>query len=253
MRVDEWLVLNGFAPTRSQAKDLIRQGQVLLGGKPLSKAGAPMRPDSEIEVLETLRYVGRGARKLVAALDAFAIDPAGKTAVDLGASTGGFTQVLLERGCHKVFAVDVGHGQLAPILSEDSRVVNMEGVNARNPVDITEYCDLAVVDLSFISLRLIWDTLKSLIGTEGEGVVLVKPQFEAGPGGVNRRGVVPVSASGRLVRDLLTWGAARGLYPWQILPSPVIGKKGNQEFLVHLRSRPADIPLNRVLKGLIPK
>jgi len=253
IRADEWLVLKGHAPTRSQAKDLIRQKRVLFKGEPLTKAGVRLSPDAAVEVLDTHLYVGRGARKMLAALEAFDLDVSGTVAVDLGASTGGFTQVLLERGCRKVYAVDVGHDQLAPVLKKDPRVINMEGVNARNPLEISEECALAVVDLSFISLRLVWETVKEVIGQDGDAVVLVKPQFEAGRGGVNRRGVVPLEAAKRLVGELLAWGADQGLHAWQILPSPVIGKKGNQEYLVHLRAQPSPVPLHRVMASLEAK
>lgn len=243
-RADTWLVAKGFAPTRSQAKDLIRRKKVLFQEKVLEKAGTLLPEDAEIRLLETHQYVSRSARKLLGMLDMLSLELPGRIAVDLGASTGGFTQVLLEKGCEKVYAIDVGQDQLAEALRNHPQVVNMEGVNARHPISLPEPTDLVVADLSFISLRLVWETIKQLVGPEGDAVVLVKPQFEAGKGGVNQRGVVKDrEVAKRIVQDLLGWGQHQGLYPWHVMPSEVIGKKGNHEFLVHLRPHPCDEPL----------
>jgi len=238
MRADEWLVAQGMVSNRSRAKDLVRRQAVLLNGEPIRKAGHQILEGQTLELAEQDRYVGRGAHKLIAALDAFKLNVEGRIAVDLGASTGGFTQVLLERGVARVYAIDVGHGQLADSLQNHPQVVNMEGVNARNALELPEATNLVVGDLSFISLRLVWQTIFQQIGPEGDGVLLVKPQFEVGPGGVNQRGVVKhLRDAESAVSQLLAWGETQGLYAWGKVPSPLEGKKGNQEYLVHFRQQ----------------
>lgn len=251
MRADEWLVAKGLAPTRSQAKDLIRRKVVELEGVPIGKAGQKLNLNAEVTLLQSHGYVGRGAQKLLAALQSFAIDPRNRVAVDLGASTGGFTQVLLESGCQRVYAVDVGHHQLADSLKNHPLVINMEGVNARYPLHLPQASDLVVVDLSFISLRLVWATIKALMGDHGDGVILIKPQFEVGRDGVNQRGVVKdPNKVIAVVLDLLQWGQTQGLYPCQVIRSPICGKKGNREFLAHLRPTPGAKPLKTILRAL---
>lgn len=236
MRADQWLVAKNVVKTRSQAKDLIKRGKVKANGCLISKAGHQLEANAQIELLEQEQYVGRGARKLKAALEAFQLNLHERVAVDLGASTGGFTQILLEQGCSKVFAIDVGHDQLAASLRDDSRVVNMEGINARHAIDLPDPVSLVVADLSFISLRLVWSTITALLNGHGDGILLVKPQFEAGPGGVNQRGIVADKSQGDLIlKDLISWGEVQGLKTQQWITSPITGKKGNREYLIHVK------------------
>ena len=190
VRLDWLLVQRGLAPSRARARQLIEEGRVTYGGLQRTKPGTQVDPDREVLVdAPQHTWVSRGALKLIDALDAFGVDPAGRTCADLGASTGGFTEVLLKRGARLVYAIDVGVKQLAYKLRHDSRVVVMEGVNARHLTELPEAVSLVVGDLSFISLRLILPVVQRLI-TEGEAVLLVKPQFEVGRAAVGKGGRV---------------------------------------------------------------
>jgi 23S rRNA (cytidine1920-2'-O)/16S rRNA (cytidine1409-2'-O)-methyltransferase len=241
IRLDEALVARGLAPSRARARDMVLRGTVLVAGaredKPARKVGA----DQAVSVEDgAASYVSRAALKLVAGLDAFGFEPAGRTVLDLGASTGGFTQVLLERGAAHVIAVDVGHGQLDPALAADPRVTSLEGVNARDldPSQLSGHSIEAVVaDLSFISLRLALPPSLAMAELGAWGVFLVKPQFEVGRDLVGKGGIVrdPAAAT----------GAAQGLAAWLtdqqgwnvtgLLPSPISGGDGNAEFLLGAR------------------
>ena len=243
-RLDQLLVARGFAPSRERARAVILAGQVTVNGAPVSKAGSMVDPTADV-VLRTPDHpwVGRGGVKLAAALEAFAIDPAGWLALDIGASTGGFTDVLLQRGARRVVALDVGHGQLDWRLRTDPRVVAIEGANARHlrpddlPDDLRAF-DLIVIDVSFISLRHIVPVLPPLLASTGRVVVLVKPQFEAGREEVGKGGIVRDPAiHARVVDDVARWAAAVGLERVGMSPSPIEGAEGNREFLMHLQIR----------------
>ena len=188
-RADKILSDKGLVSSRSQAKSLIENGDVLVNGVPLKKAGDLIDPDAKIEIKAQL-FVGRGAFKLVKALDAFMIDPAGKICLDVGASTGGFTEVLLNHGAPKVYAIDVGHDQLASKLRTDSRVINLEGTNIKDLSSLPELADLAVMDLSFISITKVLDAVKNLLRPRAALIALVKPQFEAGRERLPKDGVI---------------------------------------------------------------
>jgi 23S rRNA (cytidine1920-2'-O)/16S rRNA (cytidine1409-2'-O)-methyltransferase len=233
------LVDEGLAASRERARALILAGRVKVGGAIVSKAGTSVPADAPVEVVEPdFPWVGRGGVKLAHALDTFRIDVAGREALDIGASTGGFTDVLLQRGARRVVALDVGHGQLDWRLREDPRVVVLEHRNARQldrgwlpaPVDVV------TIDVSFISLRLILPVLPPALAPGADVVALVKPQFEAGRGEVGRGGLVKDAAVHEAVLARVTASAAScGLTRLAMTPSPITGAAGNQEFLLHLR------------------
>jgi len=238
-RLDVALVARGLAPTRERAQALILAGRVAVDGRPATKAGQPVSDDAALAVAEPPHpYVSRGGVKLAAALDRFGIDPAGKTCLDVGASTGGFTDCLLQRGAARVYAVDVGHGQLDARLRADPRVVVREKVNARSlsEADVPERVEIAVVDVSFISLRLVLPATAARVAPGGAIVALVKPQFEAGRGEVPRGGVVRSEATRRrVVEEVAEAGRALGLAVLGVVPSPIAGARGNAEFLLGFR------------------
>ena len=191
VRLDVLLVQRGLAPSRERAQALIVAGSVLVDGVPSTKPGARVKPERDLRVSDgDPGWVGRGAHKLIGALDAFQIDPAGRICADFGASTGGFTEVLLTRGAPKVYAIDVGHNQLAWKLRSDPRVVVMEGTNARHLDGLPDPISLLVGDLSFISLKLILPAIRRVLGPGADAVVLVKPQFEAGRQAIAKGGRV---------------------------------------------------------------
>lgn len=238
IRLDQLVVDRGLAETRSRALALIRTGSVLIAEEVADKPGTLVRPDAEIRLRgEPLRYVSRGGYKLEAALDHFKVDPAGRIAADLGASTGGFTDCLLQRGAARVYAIDVGYGQLSWSLRQDPRVVVMERTNARHLESLPEPTSLVVGDLSFISLTLILPAVLRLGAPGAEAVLLVKPQFEAGREGVGKGGVVrdPEVRLAAIQRVVEAMGAA-GCAVLGQLDSPLPGaRQGNVEHLVHLR------------------
>ncbi len=237
-RLDAVLVLRGLADTRSKAQALVLAGRVRSEGRRLEKPGERVRPDLPLEIDPGPRWVGRGGEKLAGAIERLGVDPAGRDALDVGASTGGFTQVLLARGARRVAAVDVGRGQLDWSLRNDPRVVVLEGRNARElaPADLPFVPSLAAIDVSFISLRLVIPAVVRCLAPGGEIVALVKPQFEVGRGLVGRGGVVRDRA---LHREVLAKLASRaetegwGLH--DVVPSPIRGAEGNVEFFVLLR------------------
>ncbi len=241
-RLDVLLVRRGLFPSRERAKAEIRAGHVLVDGLIELRPGRECPEDAGVAVAgEVLPYVSRGGRKLEKALDVFGIDPKGRICLDCGASTGGFTDCLLQRGAGKVYALDVGSSQLAPSLREDPRVVGMERFNARDlkPGDLPEQPSLVTVDVSFISLRLVLPAIGSVLSPEGEIVCLIKPQFEAGKARLGKRGVVRDRETQRQVlEELLDFFPALGLYPQALTWSPLLGPEGNVEFLCHLRRSP---------------
>lgn len=244
VRLDVLLVERGLAPSRERAQALILAGQVRVEGRPVVKAGTRVPPGAAITLAAADHpYVSRGGLKLAHALDAFGLDPTGKDALDIGASTGGFTDVLLRRGARSVVALDVGHGQLAWTLRTDPRVVVVEGVNARTlaPHHLPEShrsFDLVTIDVSFISLRLVLPVVPPLLRPDADIVALVKPQFEAGRREVGKGGIVREPAvHARVLREVVEAAAACGLAAAGSTPSPIEGADGNREFLLHLRQK----------------
>ena len=244
-RLDVALVRRGLAPSRERARALIMAGQVYVDDRMVDKPGTLILLDASCrlaEVTPELKYVSRGGLKLEKALETFQLSPDGLVAIDVGSSTGGFTQVLLERGARQVYAVDVGHGQLAWSLRNDPRVVVMERTNIRHLTSLPEPMQCAVIDVSFISLRLVLPALVPLL-TPGEQTwiaALVKPQFEAGKAEVDRgSGVISDPAVHRRVLDeLTTWIPQHtSLEVRGEIDSPILGRDGNHEFLFHLRFR----------------
>jgi 23S rRNA (cytidine1920-2'-O)/16S rRNA (cytidine1409-2'-O)-methyltransferase len=239
MRLDVLLVERGLAESRNQAQRLIMAGKVRLGDSVLDKPGTRVPLDAEIIVKEKPPFVSRGGLKLEAALIAFDVPLAGAVAADVGASTGGFTDCLLQRGVARVYAIDVGHGQLAWKLRTDPRVVVVERTNARYLTALPEPVDLATVDVSFISLRLILPAVVGWLKPDGHVIPLIKPQFEAEPHQVGKGGVIRDEAVHRqALRSVLDWAAGRGLYLQGLIRSPITGPAGNVEFLAHLTTTP---------------
>ncbi len=239
VRLDALLVSRGLAPSRERARALILAGQVQVAGVPVPKPGTTVAPDAEVSITASDHpYVGRGGLKLAHALDQFAIDVTGRDALDIGASTGGFTDVLLQRGARHVVALDVGHGQLDWTLRRDPRVLVLEGVNARylRPDQLPHPVDVVVIDVSFISLRLILPAVPPLLRPAADVIALVKPQFEAGREDVGRGGIVDDPAvHDRVIAEVSAAAAAIGLARVNMTPSPITGASGNREFLLHLR------------------
>jgi 23S rRNA (cytidine1920-2'-O)/16S rRNA (cytidine1409-2'-O)-methyltransferase len=239
-RLDVALVDLGLAPSRERARALILAGQVTIDGQVVSKAGASVTTGARVELaVADHPYVGRGGLKLAGALDAFGIDPAGRRALDVGASTGGFTDVLLRRGAASVIAIDVGRGQLDWRLRNDPRVIVHEGVNARmlTPDDVPHAVSLVTIDVAFISLRHIFPALPLFLDAGADIVALVKPQFEAGRGEVGKHGIVSDPAVHDAVIERVTEAAREwGLSRIAMTPSPITGATGNQEFFLHLRA-----------------
>jgi 23S rRNA (cytidine1920-2'-O)/16S rRNA (cytidine1409-2'-O)-methyltransferase len=239
-RLDLLVVARGLAASRERAQAMILAGQVAVNGAVVSKAGTAIADDAEITLLgRDHPYVGRGGIKLAHALDVFAIAVDGRQALDIGASTGGFTDVLLRRGAARVVALDVGHGQIDWGLRNDARVVVVEGYNARHLAlaDLPGPVDVVTVDVSFISLAQILPRVAALLNPGADVVALVKPQFEAGRGEVGRKGIVRDPAVHARVLDEVTHAAAEcGLERLGLVPSPITGAEGNQEFLMHLRA-----------------
>jgi 23S rRNA (cytidine1920-2'-O)/16S rRNA (cytidine1409-2'-O)-methyltransferase len=239
-RLDVALVRRGLALSRERARAMIMAGQVLVGDRLVDKPGTLIAPDAECHLMETLpelRYVSRGGLKLEKALATFGLNPAGLVALDVGASTGGFTDCLLRHGAKRVYAIDVGQGQLAWTLRNDPRVVVMEHTNIRYLTSLPEPVQCATIDVSFISLRLVLPSLVTLLASGAWVVALVKPQFEAGKAEVDRgAGIISDPAvHSRVLQELQAWipqytpFLVRGL-----TDSPIYGRDGNREFLLHL-------------------
>ncbi|HEV8185811.1 MAG TPA: TlyA family RNA methyltransferase [Chthoniobacterales bacterium] len=237
-RLDVALVGQGLCESREKARRAIMAGRVRLGDQVLNKASVLVDPEAELSLAEPPRFVGRGGLKLEGALDHFAIDPTGATALDIGASTGGFTDCLLQRGAAKVYAIDVGHGQMAWKIRNDPRVVVRENLNARHlsRADIPEPVDLCVIDVSFISLTLILPNAFELITPTGVILALIKPQFELRPEDVGRGGIVSDLAlhekAQQKIWDFIT---AQGHAVAGIVPASITGTDGNQEFFICAR------------------
>ncbi len=241
IRLDQLVFERGYTDSRERAKTTVMSGLVFVNGQRADKPGMPVAPDAQIEVRgDALPFVSRGGFKLDKALRAFAIDPAEKICIDCGASTGGFTDVLLQHGAKKVYSVDVGYGQLAWKLRSDERVVNLERPNLRYVPDeqIPEKLDLAVMDVSFISIRLVLPAVKKLLKDGAELVCLIKPQFEAGREEVGKKGVVRDEAVHReVVRGILDFAPTIGLSVLGLDYSPIKGPEGNIEYICHMINR----------------
>ena len=241
-RLDVALVDRGLAASRERARALIMAGQVRVDGQVTSKAGATVKPGASIELdVPDHPYVSRGGVKLAHALDDFGVDPAGRKALDVGASTGGFTDVLLQRGAARVIALDVGHGQLDWRLRTDARVDVHERVNARalTAADVPHAVDLVTIDVSFISLGLILPALPPFLTPGADVIALVKPQFEAGREEVGKHGIVTDPAVHESVLARVTAEAqSTGFSRVAMAPSAITGATGNQEFFLHLRLLP---------------
>ena len=241
-RLDTLVHERGLAPSRTRAHALVLAGQVTVDGVVASKAGAPTARDAAIALVAPDHpYVGRGGIKLAHALDTFGITPVDALALDIGASTGGFTEVLLQRGARRVVALDVGRGQLAWKLRQDPRVVVMDSVNARRlePGTLPDDCrqfDVVTIDVAFISIKLILTRIPPLLAPGAHVVALVKPQFEAGRAEVGSRGIVAdPTVHERVIDDVTASADAIGLTRVAASPSPITGAEGNQEFFLHLR------------------
>jgi 23S rRNA (cytidine1920-2'-O)/16S rRNA (cytidine1409-2'-O)-methyltransferase len=247
-RIDLVLVARGLAESRAKAQALVMAGAVVAGETRVDKPGQLVDPDVPLRIKENAaprQYVSRGAQKLLRALERFPVDPRGKTCADLGASTGGFTDLLLQRGAARVYAVDVGYGQLHPRLRGDPRVVVRERENARHltAASLGERVDLVVGDLSFISLRLVLPAVRDLLVPGGQAVLLVKPQFEVGKGEVGKGGVVRDDGKRRAALASVEGAALElGFEVEGHCESPVPGPAGNREWLLLLRRPPAGGP-----------
>ncbi|HEY6837467.1 MAG TPA: TlyA family RNA methyltransferase [Geobacteraceae bacterium] len=240
-RLDKILVERGLVPSRERARALIMAGQVVVNDHAVDKAGAMVSLDAAIRLKgEDIPFVSRGGLKLAKALEHFAVNVNGLVCIDVGASTGGFTDCLLQRGAEKVYAVDVGYGQLAWKLRTDSRVVNLEKTNIRylEPERLSEVPQMAVIDASFISLDKVLPNTLRLIAPDAEIVALIKPQFEVGRGEVGKGGVVRDEKKHEAVVEAVRETAiSLGLEVCGVVESPILGPKGNREFLIHLRKR----------------
>ena len=237
VRLDQLLVDRGLSESREKAKALILAGAVSVEGQKSDKPGHAVAAEARIQIAERIPYVSRGGYKLAAALDHFKIDVHGRQCIDVGASTGGFTDCLLQRGAREVYAVDVGHGQLDWKLRNDPRVHAREGVNARHlePTDFPHLFDLAVCDASFISATMLVPAIARVLDKSGEMVVLVKPQFEAGRGEVGKGGIVRDREVHRAACERVRMAVEALGYRTEIIDSPILGAEGNREFLLHAR------------------
>lgn len=234
-RLDKILFERSLVSSRSQAKSLIEKGDVRVDGRIVTKAGHLVSEDATIEVIGP-QFVGRGAFKLLRALEEFSPETSGKIYLDVGASTGGFTEVLLERGVLKVYAIDVGRDQLAPKLREDPRVVNLEGHNIKEIESLDELADGAVVDLSFISLTKVLSSISRLLKPGADLIVLIKPQFEAGPERIPKDGIIKdEKVREAVLREVIDFAVKNNWVLLKQIPSPIEGKAGNKEFLAHFR------------------
>ena len=235
VRLDVLLVERGLAPSQEKAQALIMAGQVLVGEDVADKPGRLVPHDVEVRVAEPLPYVSRGGFKLAHALDSFGLSVAGLAALDVGASTGGFTDCMLQRGASRVYALDVGYGQLDYRLRTDKRVVVMERVNAHYPFTLPEKVGLATVDVSFISVLKVLPNVIPWVVPGGSLIVLIKPQFEAGRGQVGKGGIVrDPKVHAQVLTRVLLWAIDQRLSLGGLVPSPILGTEGNREFLLWL-------------------
>lgn len=255
-RIDVLIVNRGLLESREKARAVIMSGQVYIDEQKMDKPGTKVDIDSNIEIRETLRYVSRGGLKLEKALNVFNIDLKEKICIDIGASTGGFTDCMLQNGAKKVFAVDVGYGQLAWVLRQDSRVVTMERTNIRyvKPEDIGELADFASIDVSFISLTKIFRAVKDLLKENAQLLCLIKPQFEAGREKVGKKGVVrDPQVHKEVLVNVLENADSTGFYLSQLDFSPIKGPEGNIEYLAYLKREKSDIDIENLANEIVEK
>ncbi len=253
-RLDRLVHQRRLAETREQARRLILAGKVRVNGLIIDKAGAGIDPEAQIEVEAGPPYVSRGGLKLEKALRVFDIDVQGVVAADVGASTGGFTDCLLQNGVERVYAIDVGRGQLDWGLRQDPRVVVLERTNARSLESLPEVVDVVTIDVSFISLRLILPAVCGWLAPGGQVIALIKPQFEAGRAQVGKGGVVRDTSTHRSVLlGLLEWATGQGWGFWGLARSPIKGPAGNIEFLAHLKRMGSlpNVPLAETVEAVL--
>lgn len=250
VRLDVFLVQQGLCESRAKAQALIAAGKVRLNGQVVLKAAQRVPQGAQVTVEEGLRFVSRGGEKLEAALEAFGVEVTDRVCADLGASTGGFTDCLLQRGARRVYAIDVGHDLLHPRLRSDRRVVVMEGVNARHLRALPEPISLVTIDAAFISLRLLLPVVKGWLDGSGEVIALIKPQFEAGRKVAGRgEGVIrDPEVHRRVIRDVLEFAREEGYSLWGVIRSPVASE--NAEFLCLLRQGGRGMDVEGCLRGL---
>ncbi len=248
VRLDVFLTENGYAKSRTNAQSLIMEGKVFINNQKALKSGDMINGTENIEVRgKTLEYVSRGGLKLEKAIKNFDLTPENKVCMDIGASTGGFTDCMLKNGAVKVYSVDVGYGQLAWSLRNDERVVNMERTNIRNVTreDIDEELDFFSVDVSFISLKLVLPVAYSLLKENGEGICLIKPQFEAGREKVGKKGVVrDIEVHKEVIRNTFAFTEEIGFSILNLDYSPIKGPEGNIEYLMHIKK--TDVPSTEI-------
>lgn len=243
LRLDHALVERGLCETRSKAKAMIMAGDVLVNGQKETRAGRPVSDNDDVTLKQKPRFVSRGGDKMEGALAAFDIDVTGMVAADFGSSTGGFTDSLLQRGAKKVYAIDVGYGILDERIRTDERVVSMERTNARYVEELPEPIDIVVIDVSFISLNLMFPAVRKVLAPGGICVPLIKPQFEAGPENLGKRGVVRDPAVHEMVlHRVLGFAVEQGFTVLGLIASPLRGPNGNVEFLAHLTTAAVDNP-----------
>ena len=254
VRLDQLVFDLGLTESRERAKTTIMSGHVFVNGQRADKPGMSVAPDAKVEIHgDALPFVSRGGYKLDKALKVFPVDPAGKTCVDCGASTGGFTDVLLQHGAAKVYSVDVGYGQLAWKLRNDDRVINLERTNLRYVTDeqIPELMDIAVMDVSFISIKLVLPAVQRLLKDDADVICLIKPQFEAGREKVGKKGVVrDIKVHEEVVHGILDFAPTIGLSVQGLDFSPIKGPEGNIEYICYMRNSdipPADIDVETVV------
>lgn len=262
IRLDQLLVARGLAESRARAQALLMAGSVRVDGQVQTKPGTPVADNCLVEIDNPLPYVSRGGFKLAHAFDVFALSPADLVALDVGASTGGFTDVLLQRGARLVYAIDVGYGILDWRLRQDSRVVVVERTNIRhmktlpahesNDTEETRAVECVTIDVSFISLRLVLPAVRDLMRPDGWIVALVKPQFEAGPHDVGKGGVVRDAAvHARVLHNVCDMAVSYGLYPHGLTRSPITGPAGNREFLLWLSHDGSSIDSNEAIREVV--
>jgi 23S rRNA (cytidine1920-2'-O)/16S rRNA (cytidine1409-2'-O)-methyltransferase len=255
-RLDQAIVDRGLAPTRTKAQALILAGDVFVDGQKRTKAGEQIRADAHIELQAALPFVSRGGFKLDHALHTFSIDVAERSWIDVGASTGGFTDVLLQRGAARVYAIDVGYGHLDYRLRNDARVVVIERTNIRQLHALPDgtHADGGVVDVAFISLKLVLPAMQRLLRPDAPIVALIKPQFEAGPQDVGRGGVVrDPHVHARVLADIANFAASIGLTPHGLTPSPITGPAGNREFLLWIGGPGPALDVEHAVAQITPR
>jgi 23S rRNA (cytidine1920-2'-O)/16S rRNA (cytidine1409-2'-O)-methyltransferase len=255
IRLDKLLTQKGLVESRNKAQALIMAGKVRVDGQVISKIGTPVSLEATIEVVADLPYVSRGGAKLVAAVEAFDLDFTGMICADVGASTGGFTDVLLQHGAKRVYAIDVGYGQLAWKLRQDERVVVMERTNARHLRTLPQLIEFVTIDASFISLRLVLPVVQKWLSSPAFMVALVKPQFEAGKSEVGKGGVVKDRAvHQQVLENIITYSTKIGFDFLGLIASPLTGPAGNHEFLLYLGWKvtvSSDISLEKIEQCLL--